>query len=74
MLGAVSLELREDIRTGSKKNVLVIRPWLFLKRDINEVITESSSETSLELLGEMGKIHLKRWKRSSPYRLEENLE
>lgn len=36
--------------------MLVIRYWLFLTKDINEVITESSSVTSLELLGETGKI------------------
>lgn len=42
MLGSVSLELREDIRTGDK-NVLVIRPWLFSKshKDTNEVTTDS---------------------------------
>lgn len=66
MFRAVSLELREAIRTRGK-NVLVIRSWLFLKKNINEVITESSSETSLELLGETGKIHLKRWTLPSPW-------
>lgn len=74
MLGAVSLELREDIRIGDK-NVLVIRSWLFLKthKDTSEVTTESCSETSLELLRETGKICLKGWG-DHPHRLEENLE
>lgn len=67
MLGVVSLELGEIIRTGNEK-VAVVRLWLFLKNhnDTHGVTTEISSETSLELPRDPGMTHLKGWKKASP--------